>query len=675
VIHNQADLAFQLGDLPAALGFLDRATERYAALSVPMPEIALDRCAVLLAAGLATEALATVDEETRLHVGRGGEDTQTAELLFAAARSALAAGRLALATERAAAAKTLFRRQHRQWWEARASFILLQARQTSGGRNGRMSGQASAIADLLDQLHAEEAAAAHLLAGRLAAKRGDAAGADRHLASAARFRHHGPSFGRAAGWLAQAVRAESRGATPAVLIACRRGLDAASAHQQSLGAPELRAHAAAYGAELTAIAQRYALQRGDARMLLQWSERWRASALAAPTVRPPDDPELAADLAALRGVARRLEAARAAGTPTTRLEQERRRLETAIRSRTRRAGAEPVRSPRGTPAEFDLGVLVDGLGQHGLIELAVIDRILYATTVLGHRFRTHTVGPLAHAIREVDLARFLVRRLAHGRPPRDALAAIEDTGAMLQQALLGPAVTTDLAETPVVVVPPAALHAVPWTLLPALRKVPVVVAPSAAIWLRAAQVPVPRRRRVTLLIGPGLSGSATEVRKIGAGYPNAIVLSDAQATAERALGALDGAWLAHVAAHGMFRQENPLFSSVLLHDGPLTVYDLDRLRRSPLRLVLSSCESGVAAPVGADELLGMTSVLVPRGTASILASVVPVNDVATAPVMVAFHNHLRAGLPFDEALLAVRTAANQDPVEVATALSFVALGR
>src|SRR5262245_21622172 len=55
VIHNQADLAFQLGDLPAALGFLDRATERYAALSVPMPEIALDRCAVLLAAGLATE--------------------------------------------------------------------------------------------------------------------------------------------------------------------------------------------------------------------------------------------------------------------------------------------------------------------------------------------------------------------------------------------------------------------------------------------------------------------------------------------------------------------------------------------------------------------------------------------------------------------------------------------
>jgi CHAT domain len=76
-----------------------------------------------------------------------------------------------------------------------------------------------------------------------------------------------------------------------------------------------------------------------------------------------------------------------------------------------------------------------------------------------------------------------------------------------------------------------------------------------------------------------------------------------------------------------------LFSSVSLDDGPLTVYDLSRLRRPPLRLVLSSCQSGVASSVGANELLGMASALMPLGTASILASVVPVNDAATAPLM------------------------------------------
>jgi CHAT domain-containing protein len=83
----------------------------------------------------------------------------------------------------------------------------------------------------------------------------------------------------------------------------------------------------------------------------------------------------------------------------------------------------------------------------------------------------------------------------------------------------------------------------------------------------------------------------------------------------------------------------------------------------------------VASPVGADELLGMASALMPRGTASILASVVPVNDAATAPLMVAFHERLRAGLSFGEALLAIRTAVDRDPTATATALSFVALGR
>jgi hypothetical protein len=34
--------------------------------------------------------------------------------------------------------------------------------------------------------------------------------------------------------------------------------------------------------------------------------------------------------------------------------------------------------------------------------------------------------------------------------------------------------------------------------------------------------------------------------------------------------------------------------------GPLTVHDFEQLRRAPYRLVLSSCDSGVLVPVGAD---------------------------------------------------------------------------
>lgn len=677
VVHNRAYVTFQIGDLPAALGLLDEADARYRALSVYRPELPLDRCEVLLAAGLAAEALAVTDEAIREHAWPA---TKRPELLFAAARAALAAGEPAMASARARMARDLFRVQQREWWAARASFILLQARHRLGERTGRLYTQVGRVADRLEALGAEETATAHLLAGRIAAEQGRVSDADRHLARAARFRHRGPTFGRAAGWLAHALRSEARGATRAALIACRRGLDAAEDHQRTLGAAELRAHAASYGTELAAIAQRHAVRRGDARMLLVWTERWRAGALAVPLARPPDDRDLAADLAALRDVMRRVDAARASDSSTARLEHERARLEASIRSRTRRTAG--TAAQRGATHHRDNGAIgrtgveeiLDGIGGHRLVEIVAVDDTLYAVTVTGRRVRVHTVGPVEAAVREVDLARFMLRRLAHGRPPAGALATLDAAGRRLQEALLGPAVS-DLDGGPLVIVPPGRLHAVPWALLPALRGAPVRVAPSAATWLRAGRARAPRHHHAVFVVGPGLLGSAAEVAKIAQGYPDAVVLADERATADNTLAVLDGAWTAHVAAHGVFRVENALFSSLQLNDGPLTVYDLGRLRRAPLRLVLSSCESGVAAYVGADELLGMISALVPLGTASLLASVVPVNDAATVPFMVVFHDHLRTGSSFPDALVAARVNAADDPVAVATALSFVALGR
>jgi CHAT domain-containing protein len=104
------------------------------------------------------------------------------------------------------------------------------------------------------------------------------------------------------------------------------------------------------------------------------------------------------------------------------------------------------------------------------------------------------------------------------------------------------------------------------------------------------------------------------------------------------------------------------------------VHDFERLRRTPYRLVLSSCDSGVAAPVGADELLGLVSSLIPLGAGGILASVVPVNDRAAVPLMLALHDALRGGATLPEALLKARARSGDDPVSLATGLSFIALG-
>ncbi|HEY2947369.1 MAG TPA: CHAT domain-containing protein [Micromonosporaceae bacterium] len=670
-VHNRADLAVQTGDLPAALGFLDSAAARYAALGVDAPNLVFDRCKVLLAAGLAAEALAEADAGVER---QAGQPAKKAELLFAAARAAQAAGLPADAATRAAAASNLFRAQRRAWWQARASFVLVQSQYDAGDRGGRLRVAAGRIADRLDELGAEEAPTAHLLAGRLATAQDRLVDADRHLARAARFRNRGPTFGHAAGWLAQALRAEARGATAATLNSCRRGLAAAADHQRSLGAVELRAHAAAYGTELAALGQRHAVRRSDARMLLLWSERWRASALAPALARPPDDRELVADLAALREVVGRLDAARSAGSPVNRLERDRLRLEAAIRSRTRRTAGGAGRRDQPPGSRAALEEILDRLHNHVLVEIVALDGTLYAVTARRQRLRLHVVGPLAAAVREVELVRFMLRRLSRGRPPPAALASLAVAGHRLQHVLLGSA-ASDVDDAPVVVVPPGSLHAVPWAMLPVLGKTPLRVVPSAATWLRAQRDRPPRRRRTVLVVGPGLSGSFAEVTSIASGYDEPIVLRDGMATASRALAALDGAWTAHVAAHGVFRADNPLFSSLRLDDGPLTVYDLGRLRRAPYRLILSSCESGVAAPVGGDELLGMISALVPLGTASLLASVVPVNDAATVSLMAAFHAGLRSGAAFAEALQTARAQGSDDPVAVATGLSFVALGR
>jgi hypothetical protein len=253
------------------------------------------------------------------------------------------------------------------------------------------------------------------------------------------------------------------------------------------------------------------------------------------------------------------------------------------------------------------------------------------------------------------------------------VTALEASAVRLQQQLLG-AAESDLGDGPLVLVPPAALHPVPWGLLPALAARVVTVAPSALAWLRGRDIQPPKDRAVSLVIGPGLDGGRAEVEALADRYPNAEMLAADVATAEKVLASLEGRWLAHIAAHGSFRSDNPLFSSLLMGDGPLTVHDLQRLRRAPYRLVLSSCDSGVTASTGADELLGLIGALGRLGTAGVIAPVVPVNDAASVPLCLALHERLAAGASMAEALRDVRLSAGGDDSLYATTRAYVAFG-
>ena len=75
------------------------------------------------------------------------------------------------------------------------------------------------------------------------------------------------------------------------------------------------------------------------------------------------------------------------------------------------------------------------------------------------------------------------------------------------------------------------------------------------------------------------------------------------------LAALEGAGMAHVAAHASFRADNGLWSSLELADGVLTVYELEQLRRPPQVVVLSACQSGLSAVRPGDEVMGLVAAL------------------------------------------------------------------
>ncbi|MEU9220463.1 CHAT domain-containing protein [Streptomyces sp. NPDC048376] len=764
--HDKADAvesrglaAFRAGDVPAALRLLDEAAERYAKLGTPTFMLTIRRCEVLMAAGLATEALAEADGAIAVLDGIGGQSTRKAELLLVAARAARLADEPRTALARAAVAVRLFAGQRRTWYETHARLVLIEARAATGRGSGRLVADAAAVAERLAAFGAPAAAEASLLAGRIALDLGWTADAERHLAVAARSRHGGPPLARMTGWAAQALRARAAGSPRGVLEACRRGLDVLDDHRMTLGASELRARATAQGAELAAMAQRASLVSGGPRRLLGWSERWRATVLSAPPTRPPADPVLLTAMTAFRELAARAEETRSdGGRPAPALEREQRRLEREIRSRTLHMRGEAP----GDGDRFDVARLLRRLGDEvRLVELAVLDGRVHVLLCGQGRVRRFEAGLLAEAEAEAEHVQAGLRRLAH--PGAEArLPLVEAAGARLQHLLLGPA-AAHLGSGPVVVVPPGRLHRVPWALLPALRDRVLSVSPSASSWLRAGDTAPPPGGRQVLVRGPGLASGGAEVSELsdrytgrrtpggaatgtpppgtpagtrhvpphdegergeragpagagggatrvppaagagggesarrerevagrtGGGRPGpvavagggaaargaTVVLEGDDARVPRVLRELDGAALAHIAAHGTFRADSPLFSSLRMADGPLIVHDFERLDRSPYRIILPCCDTARFASVGADELLGLVTALLPLGTAGVVACTAPVNDAAVVPLMLALHKGLDAGLSLAEALRDARAALPGDAVHQATGWAFSAFG-
>ncbi|MGQ0774132.1 MAG: CHAT domain-containing protein, partial [Pseudonocardiales bacterium] len=638
VTENLAFLHVRRGDVPAALRHLDDAERRYRALGGQLGSLLTDRSELLLSVGLSYEARIAA-EQAVAELTRDHRQVALAEARLLLARAAALDGDPERALDQAGRAVRAFDRQKRSAWAALARLQLLMARLASAGSAPVRPSDAAAVADALDTAGwSAPAVEARLLAGRLALDRGNIEVSRNHLRIVSRRRHRGPVTMRAHAWHGEALLRLAEGNPRGAVSAVTAGLRILDEHQASLGASDLRASVAGRRTELTRLALRVALQDGRADQVLRWAERGRAQRLLH-TISPPEDPVLARHLAELRATVADIEQAHRSGNRAGKLLQHQAGLERSIRDHCRQRPGEPEPPSRRAVAGAGVvgaGVLSTALGGAALIEFLEVDGVLHAVTLVEGELRLHRLGDVTPVRRRADALSLALYRLVTARPVETngvGWAGLRRCAEELDESLLHPLIdrTGDRA---LVLVPTGAVASVPWSTLPSCVGRPVTLAPSATLWYAAQHPLVGGPAAVSGLMlaaaGPDLPGAQAEVETIAGVYGStSISLSGAAATVEAVGAALRGASVAHLAMHGQIRGDNPLFSSLRLADGPLTVYDLERLDAVPHTVVLAACDAGRSVMRAGDEPLGLSAAFLGLGTRQLVAPVVPIPDGAT----------------------------------------------
>jgi hypothetical protein len=672
--HNLGYCELLSGDIPSALHLFDVAAAVYGRTAPGnMPVLETDRARALVAAGLASDAVSELDgaiaafRRQRLH-------QYCAEAELTRAQAALATGDLLAARRWSTAAIRRFRARGNEAWAALAELTRLRASlgfaQGTGsapatGRSGRTTHVATEAQHLAARLRAHglraDAALAELIAARALIARGRRDDAARRLAAAGTARTL-PLEVALFHCLVSAEFAALEGHTGRALAELRGGLAMLHTRRGQLGSLDLQTGAAALGAELADKGLRQVLDRGSARQVFAWLERSRAQAFRVRPVRPPADPEEAAVLAELRQLSSLIRTAELNGAPDLSSVARRAELRRLVRQRSWQASGLGEIVDEATAAEVGQCLAENGQVFAGIL---VREERMLAVTIKDERVRLVYLGdfaPAAEAARRLtaDLDALAGRRLP-SRLETVIRESIQYQMKILTDQLVAPLLPA-FGDSGAVIVPTGALAGIPWSLIPGLRGRPVTVAPSASSWLAARRSVKPAiAARPLLVAGPDLHHAISEVTQIAAIYPGSRPLTGQEATVDTTLRALDGAELAHLAAHGHHDRDNVLFSRLDLADGPLMAYDIQRLSTAPKQVVISACDVGRTVVRTGDEILGFTAALLHIGTPTVVSSVTRVADDAAVGVMTAYHRALRAGARPAEALAAASETEEFSP--------------
>jgi CHAT domain-containing protein len=325
------------------------------------------------------------------------------------------------------------------------------------------------------------------------------------------------------------------------------------------------------------------------------------------------------------------------------------------------------------------------------------DALLVEYFRIGERLIAFLVGkdvlevvPVALVARVKHALRLLQFQLAWARPtPGQHSKGLQESHRIATQThleelydeLLRP-LRKRLRASHLIIVPHDVLHYVPFHALydgqrHLIDSFTVSYAPSASI-LTLCQRRAPKPDGRALILGipdPRAPFILQEVQTVATQVPNAEVFLGANADEKVLREKGRQCRLIHIASHGYFRGDNPMFSGIRLGGGYLTLYDLYHIELPADLITLSACVTGLNVIAAGDELLGLARGLFSAGAASVISALWDVPDESTAEFMKAFYGGWRGSSHKATAFRdAIRIVRERYPHPVHWA-PFVLLGR
>ena len=204
-----------------------------------------------------------------------------------------------------------------------------------------------------------------------------------------------------------------------------------------------------------------------------------------------------------------------------------------------------------------------------------------------------------------------------------------------------------------IIIPHGSLHYVPFHALCDNRgnylidRFEISYAPSTAVLklCLAKQSRVSNNKLVAFGVGErGTPAIQDELRMLGAIFPDSLMLAGSEATRENLMRLAPQARFLHLASHGYFRRDNPMFSFLKLTDSHLTFYNLLDLKLNAEMVTLSACHTGVNKVFPGDELHGLMRGFLHAGAPALLVSLWAVNDRSTSELMGEVYSQIHAGV-------------------------------